>query len=43
MNQLSKPEQLMLCIFLGLLLAGWAVKAYLTARPPAAIAAPAKH
>jgi hypothetical protein len=43
MNPLSKSEQLMLCIFLGLLLAVWAVKAYLTARTTVTIAEPANH
>jgi hypothetical protein len=33
---LTKQEQLVLCIVLGLLLTGWAVKTYRTARPPAA-------
>jgi hypothetical protein len=32
----TPPERLMLCIFLGLLLAGWAVNAYRTARPDVA-------
>jgi hypothetical protein len=35
-NRLTKKEQLVLCISLGLLLTGWAVKAYRTAHPPAA-------
>jgi hypothetical protein len=43
MSHLTKQEQLMLSLFLGLLLAGWAVKAYLSASPDATIAAPAKH
>ncbi len=34
-NRLTKQEQLVLCIVLGLLLTGWAVKAYRTAHPPA--------
>jgi hypothetical protein len=33
--RLTKQEQLVLCISLGLLLTGWAVKAYRTAHPPA--------
>lgn len=37
MNTLTKQEQLVLCVVLGLLLVGWAVKAYRTTRtaPPA--------
>ncbi|HEV2436074.1 MAG TPA: hypothetical protein VG077_08740 [Verrucomicrobiae bacterium] len=31
MNRLTKQEQLVLCIVLGLLLTGWAVKTYRTA------------
>jgi len=31
---LTKQEQLVLCIVLGLLLTGWAVKTYRTAHPP---------
>ena len=34
-NRLTKQEQLVLCIVLGLLLTGWAVKAYRTAHPAA--------
>jgi hypothetical protein len=42
-NYLTKQEQLVLCIVLGLLLTGWAVKTYRAAHPPAAVAAqPAK-
>jgi hypothetical protein len=33
-NALTKQEQLVLCVVLGLLLMGWAVKAYRTAHPP---------
>jgi hypothetical protein len=33
-NRLTKQEQLVLCIVLGLLLTGWAVKSYRTAHPP---------
>ncbi len=33
-NRLSKQEQLVLCVILGLLLTGWAVKAYRNAHPP---------
>jgi hypothetical protein len=43
MNQLSKPEQLMLCIVLGLLLSGWAVKAYRAAHAATNVTAPALH
>ncbi len=39
MNWLTKQEQLVLCIVLGLLLTGWAVKVYRTAHPPPAPAA----
>jgi hypothetical protein len=35
-NRLTKQEQLFLIVVLGLLLTGWAVKAYRTAHPPAA-------
>jgi hypothetical protein len=34
-NRLTKQEQLVLCLVLGLLLTGWAVKAWRTAHPPA--------
>jgi hypothetical protein len=37
MNHLTKQEQLVLCIVLGLLLTGWGVKAYRTAHPAAAM------
>ena len=33
-NRLTKQEQLVLCIVLGLLLSGWAVKSYRAAHPP---------
>ncbi|MFZ0825928.1 MAG: hypothetical protein WAO02_00760 [Verrucomicrobiia bacterium] len=33
MNRLTKQEQLVLCIVLGLLLTGWAVKWYRTGHP----------
>jgi hypothetical protein len=36
MKGLTKQEQLVLCIVLGLLLTGWAVKTYRTAHPPPA-------
>jgi hypothetical protein len=49
-NRLTRQEQLVLCIVLGLLLTGWAVKAYRTAHPPATTvnqesspAAPGEH
>ena len=35
MNRLTKQEQLVLCVVLGLLLTGWAVKAYRAAHPAA--------
>ncbi len=34
MNYLTKQEQLVLSIVLGLLLIGWMVKAYRTTHPP---------
>jgi hypothetical protein len=36
MNVLTKQEQLVLCLVLGLLLVGWAVKTYRAAHPPTA-------
>lgn len=39
MNFLTKQEQLVLCVVLGLLLTGWAVKAYRTAHQTAAVPA----
>lgn len=33
MVRLTKQEQLVLCLILGLLLTGWAVKTYRTAHP----------
>jgi hypothetical protein len=38
MKSLTKQEQVFLCIVLGLLLTGWAVKIYRTAHPPPAAA-----
>lgn len=38
MNVLTKQEQLVLCLVLGLLLVGWAVKTYRTAHPATAAA-----
>jgi hypothetical protein len=37
MNRLTKQEQMVLCIVLGLLLTGWAVKTYRTAHPSTAV------
>ena len=42
MSWLTKQEQLVLITVLGLLLTGWAVKAYRAAHPPAAAIQPAK-
>ncbi len=33
-NRLTRQEQLVICIILGLLLTGWGVKMYRTAHPP---------
>jgi hypothetical protein len=41
-KSLTKQEQLFLCIVLGLLLTGWAVKTWRTAHPPAAATRQAK-
>jgi hypothetical protein len=35
-KSLTKQEQMFLCIVLGLLLTGWAVKTWRAAHPPAA-------
>jgi hypothetical protein len=35
MIRLTKQEQVVLCLVLGLLLTGWAVKTYRLAQPPA--------
>ncbi|MHB8520815.1 MAG: hypothetical protein ACYDH9_08645 [Limisphaerales bacterium] len=35
MLHLTRQEQMVLAVVLGLLLTGWAVKAYRTAHPPA--------
>jgi len=40
MFRLTKQEQLVLCVVLGLLLTGWAVKTYRTAHPPATMTRP---
>ena len=34
MGRLTKQEQLVICTILGLLLVGWAVKAWRAAHPP---------
>jgi len=41
-NRLTKQEQLVLCIVVGLLLTGWAVKLYRTAHPPPTVIQSAK-
>jgi hypothetical protein len=41
-NRLTRQEQVFLCIVLGLLLSGWAVKAYRAAAHGAQAAEPAK-
>jgi hypothetical protein len=41
-NGLTKQEQLVLCVIVGLLLTGWCVKAYRTAQPAASVVQPAK-
>jgi hypothetical protein len=41
MNRLTRQEQWVLCLALGLLLLGWGVKAWRTAHPPAPPAATA--
>jgi hypothetical protein len=41
-NRLTKHEQLVLCIMVGLLLTGWTVKAYRAAHPPLQTFAPAE-
>jgi hypothetical protein len=41
MFRLTKQEQLVLCVVLGLLLTGWLVKTYRTAHPPAIPTQPA--
>jgi hypothetical protein len=42
MNWLTKQEQMVLCVVVGLLLTGWAVKAYRAAHPTVAAVQPAK-
>ena len=41
-NRLTKQEQIVLCVVLGLLLTGWLVKAYRGAHPPTEAAEPGK-
>jgi hypothetical protein len=41
MIRLTKQEQLVLCLVLGLLLTGWAVKTYRLAHPPVTATQPA--
>ena len=41
MFRLTKQEQLVLCVVLGLLLTGWVVKTYRTAHPPPTMTRPA--
>jgi hypothetical protein len=43
MNVLTKQEQLVLCVVLGLLLVGWAVKTYRAAHPSAQIVQSVAH
>ena len=42
MNRLTKQEKTVLCIVLGLLLTGWAVKTYRAAHPSTAVIQSAK-
>ena len=42
MSWLTKQEQWVLLVVMGLLLTGWAVKVYRAAHPPAAAVQPAK-
>ena len=42
-SRLTKQEQLVLCLVIGLLLTGWMVKAYRAAHPPAGSREQAKH
>ncbi len=41
-NRLTKQEQMVLCLVLALLLTGWAVKTWRTARPAALTVQPAE-
>ncbi len=40
-NRLTRQEQIVLCVVLGLLLTGWAVKTYRTAHPGTPMQTPA--
>ena len=42
-NRLTKQEQFVLCVILGLLLTGWLVKTYRLAHPPGQVTEQAKH
>ena len=42
MKWLTKQEQFVLCVIIGLLLTGWLVKYYRTAHPPLTASQPAK-
>ncbi len=42
MKRLTKQEQTVLCVVFGLLLTGWAVKAYRTANPRVTVNLPSK-
>ncbi|HZR21856.1 MAG TPA: hypothetical protein VFE51_31530 [Verrucomicrobiae bacterium] len=42
MNRLTKREQLVLCLVIGLLLVGWSVKAYRTAHPRIYVSEPVR-
>jgi len=41
-HRLTRQEQLVLCVVLGLLLTGWAIKSYRAAHPPAQTARPSE-
>ena len=42
-NHLTKQEQLVICVVLGLLLTGWFVKTYRAAHPPTATVQAVNH
>jgi hypothetical protein len=42
-SHLTKQEQFVLCVVIGLLLTGWGVKAYRQAHPPIVAVEPVKH
>ena len=42
-HRLTRQEQMVLCIILGLMLTGWGVKAYRAAHPPAQAAEAAQR